>query len=319
MNSIGKANNYDEIVTNIRIIGCALSIGTSVIVQFLYWFFKDNHNFTMSKIATLSLANAMFSLSLILPYNNQIDLICQIQSFLINTFQLTQYFASCVLCYCTFISIIKKNHLEKHKTFYRIFFFLIEMGLPISLSSIVLYTKSYGDSGGYCWLDVNSNLKRIFIQKLSLNIFACLWFLLLLNIFFIVKIHVIIKKNKNTNKELYNHLLIYPIIMVVTASPGTVYRVNGLVNKQQFNEYWKIAMVFCESFCGVIVNVVFVASPWVRQTIINACYNFRYQRGGIKEDGNYIDTNYDSVDTNLFNSEEEEEEGEEEEQIENNN
>ena len=156
MNSIGKANNYDEIVKKIRIIGCALSIGTSVIVQFLYWFFKDNHNFTMSKIATLSLANAMFSLSLILPYNNQIDLICQIQSFLINTFQLTQYFASCVLCYCTFISIIKKNHLEKHKTFYRIFFFLIEMGLPISLSSIVLYTKSYGDSGGYCWLDVNN-------------------------------------------------------------------------------------------------------------------------------------------------------------------
>ena len=129
MNSIdnyGQANNYDGIVKNIRMIGCALSIGTSVIVQFLYWFFKDNHNFTMSKIATLSLANAMFSLSLILPYNSDINALCQIQSFLINTFQLTQYFASCVLCYCTFISIIKKNHLEKHKTIYSIYFILIE-------------------------------------------------------------------------------------------------------------------------------------------------------------------------------------------------
>ena len=116
MNSLFTNDDDDnKIPRMIRIVGSAISIGTCILALIIFWLFKDNHNFTMSKIPTLSISNAIFSLSLILPYNSNSNTMCQIQSFLINTFQLTQYFCSCVLCYCTFISVIKKNHLEKHK------------------------------------------------------------------------------------------------------------------------------------------------------------------------------------------------------------
>lgn len=316
MNSLFTNDDDDnKIPRMIRIVGSAISIGTCILSLIIFWLFKDNHNFTMSKIPTLSISNAIFSLSLILPYNSNSNTMCQIQSFLINTFQLTQYFCSCVLCYCTFISVIKKNHLEKHKIFYRIFFFLIELGLPLFLSSVVLYTKSFGDSGGFCWLDLQNRYKRLFMQKLSINIYACLWFLLLLNIFFIIKIFVLINKNKNSNKELYNHLLIYPSIMFITAVPGTMYRLYMILNKQ-IEIYWmKLIMIICESFCGVLVNCVFMFSPWVRQSIVNACQNIRYKKlnpATVYTSVCYLDN--DGIDDNLFCEEnEEEEEGEEEE------
>lgn len=316
MNSLFTNDDDDnKIPRMIRIVGSAISIGTCILALIIFWLFKDNHNFTMSKIPTLSISNAIFSLSLILPYNSNSNTMCQIQSFLINTFQLTQYFCSCVLCYCTFISVIKKNHLEKHKIFYRIFFSLIELGLPLFLSSVVLYTKSFGDSGGFCWLDLQNRYKRLFMQKLSINIYACLWFLLLLNIFFIIKIFVLINKNKNSNKELYNHLLIYPSIMFITAVPGTMYRLYMILNKQ-IEIYWmKLIMIICESFCGVLVNCVFMFSPWVRQSIVNACQNIRYKTlnpATVYTSVCYLDN--DGIDDNLFCEEnEEEEEGEEEE------
>lgn len=317
MNSL-YTNDYDKNLETIRTIGSAISIGTCLFALFIFWFFKDNHNFTISKIPTLSISNAIFSLSLILPYDQNGKTMCQIQSFLINTFQLTQYFCSCVLCYCSFVSIIKKNHLEKHKIFYRIFFCLIELGLPIFLSSIVLYTKSFGDSGGFCWLDLNNKYKRLFMQKLSINIYACLWFLLLLNIFFIIKIFVLINKNKNSNKEIYNHLLIYPSLMVISAVPGTMYRLYMILNKQ-IEIYWmKLVMIICESFCGGLVNCAFFFSPWVRQSIVNACQNIRYKKANSGTTSTticYLD-NDDGMDNNILGDEnEEEEEGEEDEEI----
>ena len=105
-------NNFftQTIFTLLSKIGCILSIITYFIDIFFYFQLKENRNFTFSTIIFLSTTNFIYSLAMLLPLTEKISPICLIQSFMIITFQTSQYLSSCLLCYNNFVNLIKKNH-----------------------------------------------------------------------------------------------------------------------------------------------------------------------------------------------------------------
>jgi hypothetical protein len=99
-----------------------------------------------------------------------------------------------------------------------------------------------------------------------------------MNLFFIVKIKVTLKKNKIKN-EIYDHLIKYPIILLISAFPTTFNVLYRIFNKNKKIEIFVYLQVIFESCFGMIINIIFITSPWIKQSIVGLIVNYK-----IKED-----------------------------------
>ena len=135
----------DKIFTILSKMGCVISIITYFIDIFFYFYLKENWNFTFSTIIFLSTTNFIYSIAMLFPLKEKSSIRCAIQSFMIITFQTSQYLSSCLLCFNNFVNLIKRHHLDKHKLFYRIIFIILSFLFPLFLSILTLTSKTYGD------------------------------------------------------------------------------------------------------------------------------------------------------------------------------
>ena len=166
----------------------SLSIITSLLDIFLYWFFPQNRNFSFSNIIILSIINLIYSISTLLPFDENMtqpenSTICAIQSFLVNLSHSGQYLQVSIMSYCIFIKIIKRNILEKNYIIYRLLFFILLISFPLAFSIYLLITKGYGNSGIFCWIDINTVYRRTFIKMVILNYYITIWFFLLMDLY----------------------------------------------------------------------------------------------------------------------------------------
>ena len=178
------------------------------------------------------------------------------------------------MSYCIFIKIIKKNHLEKYYKIYRSLFFVLLLSFPLIFSIYILLTKGYGNSGIFCWIDIYTLYRRNHIKRVLLNYYITIWFLLLINLFFIIKVKVTLKKNKIKN-EIYDHLIKYPIILLICSFPTTFNVLYRILNKnKQINAFIYLQIIF-ESCFGMIINVIFLTSPWIQQSIVGLINSYK--------------------------------------------
>ena len=257
----------------------SLSIITSVIDIFLYWFFPQNRNFSFSNIIILAIINLIYSISTLLPFDELIkepenSKMCEVQSFLINLSHSAQYLQVSIMSYCIFIKIIKKNHLEKFYILYRILFFILLLSFPLIFSIYILLTKGYGNSGIFCWIDIYTLYRRNHIKKVILNYYITIWFLLFINLFFIIKIKVTLKKNKIKN-EIYEHLIKYPIILLICSLPTTFNVLYRIFHKNKQIDTLIYLQIIFESCFGMIINVIFLTSPWIQQSIVGLINSYK--------------------------------------------
>ena len=268
-------------LTNVINIGCILSIFFSVISVILYLLFKENRNFNINIIISTSILNVLYSIGMLLPLKSNISMTCKFQSFIVNFSQLSQYLSILFLSIINFISLIKKN-LNSKKAFLIYLSFITV--IPFFFSYYVIYTKSYGDSGGYCCIDYYNVYKRLFIKKLTFNKFLLMLFVLVINIFFIAKVFVMIYYNKKIeNKNIYFHINLYSVLMIISIIPEIYLRLDEVINKQNENANIKRIEIFFENFVGVLYNILFIFSPWNRQNILNCINTIKYKNKNMLE------------------------------------
>ena len=80
------------------------------------------------------------------------------------------------------------------------------------------------------------------------------------------------KKNKIKN-EIYQHLIIYPIILIILSIPGTF---NALYRVLKYNEDIAVMLflqVIAESCFCMVLNIYFITSPWIKQSIVGMIKN----------------------------------------------
>ena len=271
---VSEYNNTLQIILK---IGTSISILTTIIDIILYVLFPQNRSFSFTNIIILAAINLIYSISTLLPADitlNQPEntTMCQIQSFIVNFSHCAQYLQVSIISYCIFIKLITRNHLEKNAKFYRTFFFLLLLSFPLVFSIYILLTKSHGSSLVFCWINIYTLYKKNHIKKVVLNYYITIWFLLFMNLFFIVKVKVMMRKNKIKN-EIYEHLMKYPIILIIFSIPGTFnifYRI--MFNKSDVN-FMLFFQVICESCFGIVINIYFITSPWIKQSIVSVIKN----------------------------------------------
>ena len=270
-------SEYNDTLQILLKIGASISIITTVIDIILYWLFPQNRSFSFSNIIILAVINLVYSISTLLPADitlNQPEntTMCQIQSFIVNFSHCAQYLQVSIISYCIFIKLITRNHLERNAKIYRSLFFLLLLTFPLIFSIYIILTKSHGSSLVFCWINIYTLYKKNLIKKVVLNYYITIWFLLFLNLFFIIKVKVMMKKNKIKN-EIYEHLMKYPIILIIFSIPGTFnifYRI--MFNKTDVN-FMLFFQVICESCFGTAINIYFICSPWIKQSLVSMIRN----------------------------------------------
>ena len=270
-------SEYNDTLQILLKIGASISIITTVIDIILYWLFPQNRSFSFSNIIILAAINLVYSISTLLPADitlNQPEntTMCQIQSFIVNFSHCAQYLQVSIISYCIFIKLITRNHLERNAKIYRSLFFILLLTFPLIFSIYIILTKSHGSSLVFCWINIYTLYKKNLIKKVVLNYYITIWFLLFLNLFFIIKVKVMMKKNKIKN-EIYEHLMKYPIILIIFSIPGTFnifYRI--MFNKSDVN-FMLFFQVICESCFGTAINIYFICSPWIKQSLVSMIRN----------------------------------------------
>ena len=114
----------------------SISVSGSLFCIFLFWFFKDR-SFNTELVIWYCISNVLNCIAYFFPYDpTTLTTWCAFQSYLSTTFQNSSMIWTCIIGYCSFISVIKKNHLEKHKMRYRLLFLFLSYVIPASLASM---------------------------------------------------------------------------------------------------------------------------------------------------------------------------------------
>lgn len=119
----------------------AISIASCGIILIIHWFFKEIRNFIFNIVMFLCISNILYCSTAYFPYSSDREenkAWCAIQAFMILTFQYLSWILSCVIGYSCFISVIKRDHLEKHKTVYMVSFLAFALVVSLSLASMYI-------------------------------------------------------------------------------------------------------------------------------------------------------------------------------------
>jgi hypothetical protein len=122
----------NEIVSGISIFSCLMVI-------ILHWYFKEIRKFILNLVIWLCISNIFYCSTAYFPYDNNLDsnvTWCQTQAFMILFFQYSSWIISCVIGYSCFISVIKRDHLDKNKRIYKAMFFILTVLISSGLASM---------------------------------------------------------------------------------------------------------------------------------------------------------------------------------------
>ena len=95
-----------------------------------------------------------------------------------------------------------------------------------------------------------------------------------MNLFFIVKIKVTLRKNKIKN-EIYDHLIKYPIILIISSFPTTFNVLYRIFNKNKQIDFFIYLQIIFESCFGMVINIIFLTSPWIQQSIVGVINSYK--------------------------------------------
>lgn len=122
----------NQVVSGLSILSCLIVVST-------YWYFKEIRNFIFNLVMWLCFCNILYCSTSYFPYDNIREnnkTWCGTQAFMILTFQYASWVLSSLIGYSSFISVIKKDHLERNKCYYGIIFVFVTLVISFSLSSM---------------------------------------------------------------------------------------------------------------------------------------------------------------------------------------
>lgn len=269
-----------DIIHVVSKICSGLSFAGSLVICLLFWFFKQTRSFKSELVVWYCLFNSMYLLSFFFPYDPVNEMTwCAIQSFTMTCFEIASMLWSSIIGYTAFISVIRKDHIEKNHGMYRISYLLLVIIVSAGLASMyvifnflsfrILFTDTYGSSGGWCWIDIYED-QRAIVYKLVLFYLCIQWFFLILNLFFIYKVIHILKENiTNKNKYLmktYSVMKWYPIIQIVCSLPATINRIYDIIVKET-NFSLMITQTVFDCIGGCFITTVFLFSPEIKNSL----------------------------------------------------
>ncbi len=127
------------IIVYLSFILSGLSILSCLIVVILYLRFKSLRTFMLEPVVLLCFCEAFNHAAVYLPSDNKDNpknIICKIQGFIGNFFDVASLIWTAIITYSSIISIVEQKHVANNQNTYRIIFISISIVVPGVLSLV---------------------------------------------------------------------------------------------------------------------------------------------------------------------------------------
>lgn len=127
-----------------------------------------------------------------------------------------------------------------------------------------------GPAGLFCWIVVNSDSKQARIAIIAY--YAITWFIIVLNIFFVVRVIILLKRELRGEDHLIrkytNKLTMYPLVQIICFLPTTANRIYILATNKELFFLWYLNAIF-DALTGLMFTLVFGFNSSVRNVLID--------------------------------------------------
>ena len=293
-NTMIDRNEYIKVRVLYSVLS-SFSISGSLFVLFVYWYFKDIRTFTFEVVIWLILSclidnsASLINLGLDQIKNNSQ---CIIQGFIQITFDNSILIWAAIIGYTSYMAVKDYNYLIINRSYLRKLYIIIAFICPIVLTLGLYYFDCIGPSGGWCWLDTETENedKQNLVKTLIVTMFFIMWIFLVINSYFIIKVVFLLNSAIETmsdpEKEIIekhtSKLKCYPIAMIICVLPSTINRLYTLITGNDSIYLIYIQTVF-DSLTGLIVSIIFGLSPAVKDSIKYLCRSIFMKKSLIKE------------------------------------
>ena len=249
----------------ILITTCSISALGSIFIITAYLYFKSIRSFSFKLVFFMSISDLVHSVSLMLPPEG---LSCKFQGFLLQFSTVSSILWSFNIAYSLYITAInQERNPSKHQTK----FLLLAYLFPFLLAFIPLFTDSYNNAIGWCWI------KKDFITDLAeriLCLYLIVWAVIVFNLTVYYKIIARIRKefqnvieNQAENNAVIKRLSLYPLILIACYLPITLKRTME-IGGQRILPFWFLCLsAFGVSVLGFANAMVYGLSRPVREEI----------------------------------------------------
>lgn len=272
------------------IIGSIVSLSSTLFVFFIYWFFKENRTFIFELTMWFSCSVATYSISCLLPYNRTNELLwCPVQSFLSNSALLSQEIWCSILAYCGLIAMVRSNYFNSAERCYRMAFCSIAICLPLILSLLIILFKVYGDSDGFCWIDIYSEKdNKPLVFEMVLLFFSIDWFIIIINLYFIIKIVMLSKAQPHLKNPVYSYIIWYPIVNSCFKLIAVGNRLMTLMKLEHNSFAFSQIQTIVDSFEGCIFMIIFLLAPKFRVLVQTLWKNLCKRKRSLRVDNSIL-------------------------------
>ena len=273
MGSIYLTDNQIKGLRYCFFIFSSLSIIACIIIIIFNFSKRELKGANYRNLTFLAFCEIFYLLSFFISYdkNYPTNNNCIFQSHLINLFEQLKSYLEIYICYICLISRLNTEHLNKHKSKYKIYIYFIFLILAL-LSNLILYVNDIiGNNGYYCHISIDDYNRRFYIFHTLLYVLLEKYTKLYIIIYLILKekkFYKFLKINKKYIEKNDNEKIIlfpfYYLIVNIILSFNIIYHLR---NYNKFNINYEILNMILTSTEGIIMLLLFINLPSLKHIL----------------------------------------------------
>ena len=272
----GESRNIE--IVNIS-VSCFSLVGALFII-IIYNLFKDIRSTALRLIYSLSIADLGVSLANLLgdagnestsTHLGSNSFLCHVQAILKQYFQLSSLFWSIAIAYVLYQGFLQQNEIKEHQYKQILKYNII---ISLSLTILPLFTNSYGDTGGFCWIN-NENSIDHFLRFLTYYLILIVGISFNVYVYYKIneKLQILFTDASEESILIVNtlkRLRLYPLVLIIGSFFGSINAVYEIVAEPSY--ILKILEVFTNGLMGFLNAIVYgFFTPKVYLKLKTAC------------------------------------------------
>jgi len=230
--------------------------------------FKDLRTFAFKLVLYVSVSDAIYSFANLFGdvagtnADDEGKFPCQLQAIVISYFELSSILWSCAIAFTLHMAIIRD---ERNSTISskQMWYHLLCWGLPVFFTILPAFTKSYGDSGGWCWIKDDTDIA---VAWRFITFYIPLWLAMCYCAWVYWGVRQKVSHNLSTQRgSMKDRIKYYPLVLVICWFWASVNRIEQIFGPSQF---WLFCLhVFFSSLQGAFNAFVYGLTKDIRTRV----------------------------------------------------
>jgi hypothetical protein len=285
----------------------AFSLVGSLFIVGCYYKLKDIRNFAFHMVMCMAVSDIINAIGNLLgdagggnAYYGATNPECNLQSVLTSFGELASILWSTAIAFTLWQAVVRNNPsfgpvgIEKHTLVYH----SIIWGITVLFTILPGTTKSYGDTGGWCWI---INTRDVDIAWRFVTFYIPLWIVIVFNAYVYAAVYYKLKMNSGDNEDVVARIKYYPLVLVCCWFWASINRLYEVISGTSV--FWLAALhILFASSMGFWNALVYGFTPIVRQRLWSAGANnpahelaTRYEEGSHSDPSREVPTSSDHV------------------------